>query len=575
MKAKRGGVKRGLKKRDSKKITFKKGSLKKDKRELKKKRPLKKRALKKAKPQPKKKTPPRKKAPKKVKTQNKKRNKIQNKTKNIKRQKRSFFGRFLTKRLGRLREQPSLYSRFNKRSKGAPQPTSRNKIRLSLFRKRKGEVPPPPLSELESHDSAQAQSQPSSETQVITLPQPAPQTVSQAEIVEKSPEISPVSSPSSGAGMSTQDFLRPNEQLRQSIEAFLLDQRSPHTRRAYGKDLKRFVLFLHGRKHDQGIESLNRAVLIAYKESLLSEGLEHTTVDRHIATLRSFFSWLVDDGVIEKSPADGVRFMNPKKLSTTRGFSDDEVRKILALPDLHTRTGSQHYAILMVLFYCGLRRSEICELKTLNVSTERNQQILRLRGKGNKERIIAVIPAVSSALKHYLLITGRSLTVDEPLFKPLKNNRTGDLEKPLDPSTIFYIVTKYAKVAGISARVSPHSCRATAISNARDHNVPDRAIQEFAGWASPDMITRYDKRKTSVENSASRSIKYGAEDRRLPAPVATYFSPNSDSASQVQDNKSAKPSPAAKPALSESLFDASTPYSESKGAGLESPEESQ
>jgi integrase len=123
---------------------------------------------------------------------------------------------------------------------------------------------------------------------------------------------------------------------------------------------------------------------------------------------------------------------------------------------------------------------------------------------------------VWKAIEHYFRICRRDLQQDDFLFLPLKNNRTGVLNKGLDPSTIFYIVTRYSTQAGVANRVSPHSCRATAISNARDHHVPDRAIQEFAGWASPDMITRYDKRKTSVENSASRSISYGAENRSLP-----------------------------------------------------------
>ncbi len=65
-------------------------------------------------------------------------------------------------------------------------------------------------------------------------------------------------------------------------------------------------------------------------------------------------------------------------------------------------------------------------------------------------------------------------------------------------------------MAGIQKRVSPHSCRATAISNARDREAPDRAIQEFAGWSSPEMIVRYDKRKTAVEKSAAHMISYGA-----------------------------------------------------------------
>lgn len=325
--------------------------------------------------------------------------------------------------------------------------------------------------------------------------------------------------------LTTLDITKPDDKLKQSIEAFLLDQRSPHTRRAYGKDLKRFVKFLHSRNLRQGPDALTRTVLIGYKESLLSDGLQHTSIDRHLATLRSFFKWLVDDGILEKSPAEGVRFLNPKKLSTTIGFSDEEVRKILTMPDLHKRSGAQHYAILMVLFYCGLRRSELCSLKTSNLGTERNQRVLRLRGKGNAERMIVITDPVWNALKHYFYITRRDLeknTSDIYLFSPIRNNRTGLLEKPLDTSMVFYIVTRYAKMAGIMNRVSPHSCRATAISNARDHHVPDRAIQEFAGWASPDMITRYDKRRTSVEESATHSIRYGSENRSMPTSNRSY-----------------------------------------------------
>ncbi len=310
--------------------------------------------------------------------------------------------------------------------------------------------------------------------------------------------------------------MRPNDQLKQSMEGFLLDQRSEHTRRAYGKDLKRFMMFLSFRNFKLGPSELNRTILIAYKESLLTEGLQHTTVDRHLATLKSFFKWLVEDGLLTRSPADGVRFLNPKRLSTTIGFSDEEVKKILAVPDLHTRVGSLHYAVLMVLFYCGLRRSEACGLRTIHLGTERNQRVLRLRGKGNAERVIVMIPPVWNALKHLFLITRRDMALDQPLFMPIRNNRTENTKKSIDPSMIFYIVTKYAKLAGIANRVSPHSCRATAISNARDHQVPDRAIQEFAGWASPDMITRYDKRRTAVEDSAAHAISYGAENRILP-----------------------------------------------------------
>src|SRR5690606_37436192 len=95
-----------------------------------------------------------------------------------------------------------------------------------------------------------------------------------------------------------------------------------------------------------------------------------------------------------------------------------------------------------------------------SLGEERGHRVLRLRGKGNAERIIVVVPAVWNALRHYLLITRKDLGKDEPLFSPIRNNRSGVRAKPLDPSMIFYIVTRYAKLAGIANRVSPHSCRA-------------------------------------------------------------------------------------------------------------------
>jgi integrase/recombinase XerD len=328
--------------------------------------------------------------------------------------------------------------------------------------------------------------------------------------------------------LSSLELTRPGERLQKSIESFLLDQRSPHTRRAYGKDLKRFVKFLLGRQAERrerhgdqtAPENLTRSLIIAYKDSLLSENLEHTTIDRHLSTLRSFFRWLVEDGILPKSPAENVRFLNPKRESRTQGFTNEEVAAILKKPNLHLKSGSMHYAILMTLFYCGLRRSELCDLRTSHLQIERGQRFLRLRGKGNSERIVILTPPVWNAIRHYLRMTRKDPRLDQPLFTPVRNNRSHVLSKPIDSSMVFYIVKKYSLLAGVQNRVSPHSCRATAISNARDHNVPDRAIQEFAGWSTPNMITRYDKRKSALEKSAAHAISYGAPDRDLPYLVS-------------------------------------------------------
>jgi integrase/recombinase XerD len=422
-------------------------------------------------------------------------------------------------KLGKL-----LIRSFEKRSRATAKsrkPRKFTRPKNGFFRLGTENPPAPEEAILDRKDSGQAL--------VSVAPPSQPRPVEEPKVLPNPRSLDRTPAPEPSRALASSELLRPDDRLRQSIEGFLLDQRSPHTQRAYGKDLKRFMQFLAARKFNRGPERLDRSVLIAYKDSLLSEKLEHTTIDRHLATLRSFFRWLVDDGILEKNPAEGVRFLNPKRLSRTNGFSDEEVVRILKQPNLHTRIGAQHYAVLMILFYCGLRRSELCELRNSSLGEERGHRVLRLRGKGNSERVVVVTPPVWSAIRHYCMIVRKDLSRDEFLFSPIRNNRTGERNKGLDPSMIFYIVTRYAKLAGVANRVSPHSCRATAISNARDHNVPDRAIQEFAGWANPDMITRYDKRKSSVENSAAHAIRYGKEERDLPvvrAPLARADEPD-------------------------------------------------
>ena len=331
--------------------------------------------------------------------------------------------------------------------------------------------------------------------------------------------IKPTISVKEKGTLNISDIIRPYRELKRSMEGFFLDQNSSHTQVAYLKDLKRFIKFLLLRKSEDRESLIDRNIIVGYKDHLLHEKLEHSTIDRHLATLKSFFNWLLEDGFIEKNPAERVRFLRPERISKTIGFTDEEVRRVLSLPNLHTVSGSQHYSILMILFYCGLRRSEICLLRTSNIGKERNHRVLRLRGKGNKERIVVLVEAVWNSLIHYFIISGKRPEVDQYLFTPKFNNRTKKINKPLDSSMIYYIVKRYSKQAGILNKVSPHSCRATAISNARDHNVSDRAIQEFAGWSTVDMITRYDKRKINIEESAAHAIKYGDARRQLVTKI--------------------------------------------------------
>lgn len=294
------------------------------------------------------------------------------------------------------------------------------------------------------------------------------------------------------------------------VDSFLKTQNSPHTQRAYSKDLKEFLDYL--RIHQK---PMNVHTLVEFRERLTQEKSERTgeplsrvSINRKMATIKSFLNWLVLNGILPNNPAKAVKSFRAGRESPTRDIPNDRVAMMLSLPARHRVGGRMHYAILMLLFHLGLRRSELVGLRTSDVFEQDNQKVLRVRGKGDKERILPLTPELWKSILVYLEMAKKDLTQDQPLFSPVKNNITKIKDKSLHPNAIAYMVKHYAKLAGVHYRVSPHSARATAVSNALDHAAPHRAVQHMAGWSSPLMVTRYDKRKQDLRNSAVGFIKY-------------------------------------------------------------------
>lgn len=305
-------------------------------------------------------------------------------------------------------------------------------------------------------------------------------------------------------------------EILQEMERFIRTQRSAHTQRAYSNDLKQFIAWLRSERYTPGLDALleYRDYLVKPRDSL-GLGLSRTSANRKFATVRSFLGWLQGRGFMRENPAIWVKNFRAKTESPTLGFSDSQVARMLELPNRHTRSGLQHAAILHILFYMGLRRSEICDLKCVHLGQARVKNglvtTLRVPGKGDKERILPVPPAVLAILTEYMERNELAFGMERPLFRAVKNNvtrRESLVTTALNPNTIAFIVKKYARKAGIDARVSPHSCRATCISNALDQGATHRSVQQMAGWSSPLMIERYDKRQTDLTDSAVNVVAY-------------------------------------------------------------------
>jgi integrase len=356
--------------------------------------------------------------------------------------------------------------------------------------------------------------------QVITSPERGygsirPLPVSAAPEPFKSKELESLTGKGSSADVPWQSrdtVLLPH--WAREVQPFLSNQLSIHTRRAYESDLKQFFRFLDGRVDAKTLSGLRSEHIILFRK-YLEEGrmtgkpMAKASINRKLAVIKSFFDWLQANHVASDNPASRVKGYPQDQESKLHGLSDEEAARMLDLPNRNSRSGAMHQAALSILLYLGLRKGELIGLKMGDLDSERGIPVLRVRGKGHRTRILPLTPLLLSRLEHYFHVCGRNREDTEaPLFIPTKNPRFGITHKPLNPNAITYLVIRYAVKAGVLKKISPHSCRATCISNALDRKATHRSVQHLAGWSTPLMIQRYDKRREDLKNSAAYAIDY-------------------------------------------------------------------
>ncbi len=277
------------------------------------------------------------------------------------------------------------------------------------------------------------------------------------------------------------------------IEEFLRYMRvqrgaSPHTLRAYGKDLKQYFDFLHS--EGEGGEPDSQAMVRAYLAHELASGSARSTVSRRLATLRSFFSYLHKEGIIKANPAKLVNSPKvPKRLP--RFLSIDEVFDLLSKAGTDAEgTGRFSYrdrAILELAYSSGLR---VSELEGLNIgSVDIKEGRARVMGKGKKERIVPVGSKALDALKEYLegrglLDAGDKSDRDNPMFLNRNGGRLSD-------RGIRRVVKKYAALMSLGPDVTPHTLRHTFATHLLHGGADLRVIQELLGHASLSTTQKY------------------------------------------------------------------------------------
>lgn len=273
--------------------------------------------------------------------------------------------------------------------------------------------------------------------------------------------------------------------MKHEIDAFCryLDTErnvSPHTLKAYRTDLEMFMGFVRAEQgEDAAVEAVTHLTVRRYL-AILHRKLKKSTSGRKLAAIRSFYRYLTREGKVRKNPAELVS--TPKKEKKVPFHLDiDEVTALVTAPGGTDLLSLRDRAILETLYSSGLRVSELTGLDVGGVDLD--QGLVRVLGKGGKERIVPLGSHASLAISDYLAVRNHTQP-DEPF---IVNSRGGRLTS----RSVGRIVDKHILKIAAMKKISPHTLRHTFATHLLEGGADLRSIQELLGHASLSTTQKY------------------------------------------------------------------------------------
>jgi len=255
---------------------------------------------------------------------------------------------------------------------------------------------------------------------------------------------------------------------------------STHTERSYLSDLEQFADFLNG-KDAAGIDHQTLRQFIAL---LLKNETKKSSIARKLSAVRSFFKYLNREGILAGNPARLVS--TPRRENRLPAvLTVDDAQRLIEAPRTTTRVESdvtfRDQAVLETLYSTGIRASELIGMNHDDI--DRHDRLVRIRGKGRKERVVPIGQKALRAIDAYLA-SKRDSTGPAPIF-------TGPSGKRLTARTVQRILENYRKSLGLTQKASPHTLRHSFATHLLESGADLRAIQELLGHASLSTTQRY------------------------------------------------------------------------------------
>lgn len=247
---------------------------------------------------------------------------------------------------------------------------------------------------------------------------------------------------------------------------------------AYINDINKLIVFFTGKYKNITPEKVKLNHLKAFVQTLNERGVSPRTQARTISGIKSFYKYLLIEGAIDKDPTSLLE--SPKigrKLPDV--LSMEEIDALINAVDLNKAEGQRNKAMLETLYSCGLRVSELVNLKITNLFFE--QGYVKIEGKGGKERLVPASNSAIEEINKYLNTYRKKLRVHKDSENILFLNRRG---RKLSRVMIFTIIKNLAAKLGMDKKISPHTFRHSFATHLINGGADLRAVQEMLGHES-------------------------------------------------------------------------------------------
>ncbi len=267
---------------------------------------------------------------------------------------------------------------------------------------------------------------------------------------------------------------------------------SRHTQKGYLADIRQFYAYLEAndkRTGQAGAASgaIDQIIVRGFMRSLYLGKLKKVTMARKLASLRAFFKYLLREGRIKVNPADLVQTPTPEKHIPSL-LSVDEILAVLNVPSTEELSSLREKAIMELFYSAGIRLSELAGLNMEDINFP--QGLIKIRGKGRKERIIPVGGPALAAIQKYLPKRAELLgkcgnrDVDSPVFINCRGRR-------LTARSVARAVDRLVAESAINRKISPHALRHSFATHMMDAGADLRSIQELLGHESLSTTQKY------------------------------------------------------------------------------------